>query len=105
MEILKLVLIIAPTLKTINYSEEADMIIYVINTSDEDWRGNLMQIKQNEKQWHTIWYESGIWFDVEKCYDTGKWKCCNILKILKKCHDYLYEVHFVLKLNMNILIA
>ena len=36
-------------LKIINYSEEAGMIIYIINASDEGWRNNLMQIKQNKK--------------------------------------------------------
>ena len=42
MEILKLALITIPTLKTIDYSEEAGMIIYTINTSDEDWGDNLI---------------------------------------------------------------
>ena len=27
------------------------------------------------------------------------------MKILKKCHDYLYRIHFVLELDANILIA
>ena len=42
MEIFKLVLIIAPTLKIINYSKEADMIIYAVDASDEDWGDNLI---------------------------------------------------------------
>ena len=45
MKILKLALTIAPTFKIINYSKEAGMIIYIINTSDEGWGGNFMQIK------------------------------------------------------------
>jgi len=35
MKILKLVLIIAPAFKTINYSEEVGTIIYIINASGE----------------------------------------------------------------------
>ena len=42
MKILKLVLIITPALKTIDYSKEAGMIIYAVDVNDEDWEGNLM---------------------------------------------------------------
>ena len=45
MKILKLILIIASTLKIINYIEEADIIIYTINASSEGWGNNLIQIK------------------------------------------------------------
>ena len=72
MKILKLVLIIAPAFKIIDYSEGADMIICAVDTSGEGWGDNLIQVEQNGKQQHAIWYESGIWFNVEKCYDAGK---------------------------------
>ena len=49
MKILKLILIIAPAFKIINYSKKMSMIIYTINTSDEDWGGNLMQVEWNGK--------------------------------------------------------
>ena len=42
MKILKLVLIIIPALKIINYFEEVGIIIYAIDASDEDWGGNLI---------------------------------------------------------------
>ena len=42
MKILKLVLMIISTFKIINYFKEANMIIYAINTNDEDWGDNLM---------------------------------------------------------------
>ena len=42
MKILKLVLIIISALKIINYSEEIDMIIYIINANDKDWGDNLI---------------------------------------------------------------
>ena len=42
MKILKLVLMIISTLKIINYSKKAGMIIYTINASDEGWGDNLI---------------------------------------------------------------
>ena len=42
MKILKLVLIIISAFKIIDYTEEADMIIYIININDEGWGGNFM---------------------------------------------------------------
>ena len=41
---------------------------------------------------------------MKKHYDVKKQKYHNILKMLKKYHDYLYKVHFILKLNANTLI-
>ena len=72
MKIFKLALIIISTLKIIDYIEGAGMIICAVDTSGEGWGDNLIQVEQNGKQQHAIWYESGIWFDVEKHYDIGK---------------------------------
>ena len=101
----KLVLITASALKFINYIEDADEVICTVNVNEEDWEDNLMQVKQDEKRWHIIHYKNEIWSDVEKYYDVKKWEYKNILKMLKKYHDYLYRTYFVLKLNVNILIA
>ena len=46
-----------------------------------------------------------IWSDVKKHYDIKKQECENILKMLKKCCDYFYKIHFILKLDANILIT
>ena len=64
-----------------------------------------MQVEQEEKRWHVICYKSEIWSDVEKCYDMEKQECRDVLKMLKKCHDYLYRIHFVLELDANTLIV
>ena len=42
---------------------------------------------------------------MKKHYDAKKQEYHSILKILKKCYNYLYKIHFILKLNMNTLIA
>ena len=72
MKILKLVLITASALKFINYTEDADKVIYAVNVSREDWEDNLIQVKWNKKRWHIIYYENRIWSDVEKHYNVRK---------------------------------
>ena len=64
-----------------------------------------MQVEQEEKRQHIIHYESKIWSDVKKCYDMKKQEYKNVLKMLKKYHDYFYEIYFILEFNANILIA
>ena len=105
MKTFKLVLTTAFALKIIDYIEDADEIICAVDASRENWRDNLMQVKWKEKRWYIIHYESRIWSDVEKYYDTRKQECKNVLKMLKKYCKYLYRIHFILKLDANILIA
>ena len=50
MKTLKLVLIIASALKFIDYIKDTDKVIYTVNISEEDWRDNLIQVKQDEKR-------------------------------------------------------
>ena len=38
-------------------------------------------------------------------YNTGKWECWNILKILKKYRGYFYKIYFTLKLDVNTLVT
>ena len=42
---------------------------------------------------------------MKKYYNIKKQKYHDILKILKKYCDYLYKIYFILKLNVNTLIA
>ena len=101
---LKLILTTASALKIIDYTENMSEVICTINVSREDWKDNLMQVKQEEKKWHVIHYKNKIWSDVKKHYDVRKQEYKNVLKMLKKCCDYFYEIYFVLKLDANILI-
>ena len=61
--------------------------------------------KKNEKYHHIICYESRFWSEVKKKYNVRKHKCYNVLKMFKKCQKYLYKVQFVLKIDVNTLIA
>ena len=54
MKTLKLTLTTTFTLKSINYSEDANEIICTINASNEDWKENFMQIERDKKQQHII---------------------------------------------------
>ena len=105
MKIFKLILIIISAFKIINYIEDVSEVICTVNVSRENWEDNLMQVKQEKKKQHIIYYKNEIWSDVKKHYDIKKQECENILKMLKKCCDYFYKIHFILKFNANILIA
>ena len=72
MKTFKLILTIVSALKIINYTENADKIIYTVNISRENWKNNFMQVKQEEKKQHVIHYKNEIWSNVKKCYDTRK---------------------------------
>ena len=64
----------------------------------------LCKKKEREKK-HAIYYKNEIWSDAEQKYDTDKYKYIKILKILKKCKHYIYEMYFILKINTNTLVT
>ena len=68
-------------------------------------RRNFDAEKKNEKYCHIIYYKSRLWLKVKKKYNAEKCEYHDVLKMLKKYWKYLYEVQFVLKIDMNILIA
>ena len=92
MKIFKTMLMTAFTLRSIEYEEEKDEIICAMNVNDEKWRKVLMQQEKNEKCCHIIYYESRLWSEVEKKYNAKKHEYHNVLKMLKKCQKYLYEI-------------
>ena len=79
-------------LKSIEYEEERNKIICMMNVSEKKWEDVLMQQEKNEKHHHIICYENRLWSEVEKEYDAEKYKYYDVLKMLKKCQKYLYEV-------------
>jgi len=105
MEILKIALTSAPALKSIDYEPGAGTIYCGVDASGDGWGGNLMQEERGGRRRHAIRYESGIWSDAERKYDAGKRECMGVLKMLKKCKRYIYEVHFVLEIDANTLVA
>lgn len=102
MDILKLKLTNPPALVSIDY-ESGDEIVLGVDASLEDWGSHLLQIR--DKKRHPVRYESGIWSEAEKRYDATKRECRGVLKALKKVRYYLYDVHFTLEVDAQVLAA
>ena len=100
---LKMVLTRAPALRAIDYFENADDIILAVDASNAGWGAVLMQKHKGKR--HPNRYESGLWADAERKYDSGKRECRELLKALKKVRFWLYEVHFVVEIDANTLVA
>ena len=72
MKTFKLILTIVSALKIINYIENANEVICIVNVSEKNWRDNLMQVEWKEKKQHVIYYENEIWSEIKKHYDVKK---------------------------------
>ena len=103
MNLFKQTVIIISALIFLNYFKNAKNIVFAINKNLSNWNSVFMQYK-NEKR-HFFQYKNNIWFSVETKYDAIKRKCRNVLKTLKKIRYWLYDVHFVLKTNAEILMT
>jgi len=102
---LKIVLSTQPVIWSLNYDENTEDIVLAVNSSLTEWGFCLMQMMNDKKQWHICWYDSETWSVTESAYDAEKWECHNLLKFLKKVQAYLYEVSFIIELNVQTLIA
>ena len=99
MYFLKIILIRVFVLRTIDYFESVDDIILIVNVSNVEWKAILIQKHKNKK--HSNKYENKLWTNVEKKYDLEKRKCRKLLKGSKKIRFWLYEIHFIVKINVN----
>ena len=102
---MKLVLTTAPTLKFLNYSFLTDEIILAIDFSLKKWDTILFQINSETNKNHFSRYESDLWTMSESKYNIIKRECCELLKTLKKVRFWLYEVRFIIEIDVNTLIA
>ncbi len=100
MNILKIVFINFFALIFIDYA--IDVIILAMNANLEDWKKILM-ILRDEKR-HSMRYESDIWSNAKKKYDVTKKKCRDVFKTLKKIRFYFYDVKFILKTDVLVLV-
>ena len=64
-----------------------------------------MQLTKNNWQQHVSRYDSELWLDVKFSYNAEKKECQELLKALKKIQTYLYEVFFVIELNIQTLVT
>ena len=100
---LKLILITASIMRSLNYSEETEEIVLIVNASFQEWKAMLQQRALNSKNQHFIWYESELWNEQETRYDAEKWECRDLMKTLKKIYYWLYNMKFVIEIDVNTL--
>ncbi len=100
---LKLTLITALIMRSLNYSEQTEEIVLVVNTSLQEWRAMLQQIALNFKNQHLVWYESELWNEQETRYDAEKWECRDLMMTLKKIRYWLYDMKFIIEIDVNTL--
>ncbi len=102
---LKLTLITASIMRSLNYSEQTEEIILVMNTSLQEWKAMLQQTALNSKNQHFVWYESELWNEQETRYDAEKKECRDLMKTLKKICYWLYDMKFIIEIDVNTLIT
>src|SRR5258708_37375619 len=98
---LKVAITTAPALITLDYSLGAGEIILAVDSSLKGWGATLSQVI--DKYRHPFRYESGFWNEAKQYYNIIKRECRGVFKALKKMRSWLYEVHFVLKIDVDIL--
>ncbi len=92
-------------MKSLNYSEQTEEIILIMNISFQEWKAMLQQTALNSKNQHLVWYESKLWNKQETRYNAEKWECKDLMKTLKKIHYWLYNMKFIIEINVNILMT
>ena len=105
MNILKLTLTTASTLKFLNYFFLTDEIILTVNFNLKKWNVIFLQINLEIDKRHFSRYKSELWIESKFRYDVIKRKCRELLKALKKIRFWLYEMRFIIEIDANILIA
>ena len=103
--ILKLILTTASTLRFLNYFFLINKIILVVDFSLKRWNAILFQINSETSKNHFSRYESGLWTMFELKYNVMKRECRELLRTLKKVRFWLYKVRFIIEIDVNILIA
>jgi Integrase zinc binding domain/RNase H-like domain found in reverse transcriptase/Reverse transcriptase (RNA-dependent DNA polymerase)/Chromo (CHRromatin Organisation MOdifier) domain len=108
MDILKEALANAASLVSINYminpaTGEIDEIIVLIDASGEGWGGCICQVLDGKRR--PVRFESGLWSEMQKTYDSGKLECLGLLLMLRKSRLWLYGVPFTVESDANTLIA
>ena len=102
MNILKMKFVNSLILIIIDYKIEKK-IIFAIFANKHNWNDVFMQIRNKKR--HFFRYENDMWTKTKVKYDDEKLICWAVLKCWKKFRYYFYEMHFILKINFEILIA
>lgn len=92
-----------PVVRPLDYTQVPLELVVAVDALDDRWGAVLL--KEHTGVRHSARYESGIWCDAERQYDSGKRECRAALKALKKFCSYVYRVHFILKVDASTLVA
>ena len=107
MEELNCALISPPALRPIVYVPEGDegvsRLVLGVDSSLVGYGAILQQEDERGKR-HPARYESGLWTETERRYDTGKLECRALLRSIKKFCNYLYGVHFLVETEAQTLV-
>ena len=90
-------------LQPIDY-EDSGLVEFFADSSLQVWGAVLQQEDPKTRKRLPARYESGMWTDAEKKYDSGKLECAGLLKVLKKFRYYLYGVKFWVEINARKLV-
>ena len=66
--------------------------------------GAILQQEDENGRRHPTRYESCLWTNTKRNYDASKLECRAVLRTVKKFRNYLYIVHFLVKINAKTLI-
>ena len=103
MDILKKRLTEAPALVSVDYSEPIRLLIIAVDGSKKGW-GAVLQQEDPKGRRRPIRYESGVWSQAERNWDSGKHECKGLLLALKKFRPWIYGVHFVVETDARTLV-
>ena len=95
----------ASTLRSLNYSLLTNEIILAVDFSLKKWGAILFQINSETSKNHFFRYKSNLWTMSESKYNVTKRECRGLLKTLKKVRFWLYEVRFIIEIDVNTLIV
>jgi hypothetical protein len=103
METLKRELTSPPTLVSLDFSPSAGKIIVNVDASKVGW-GGILQQEMDDNRVRPARYESGVWNNAERKYDSLKLECRGLLKALKKFRFWVHGRFFQVETDANTLV-
>ena len=89
--------------KMLDLSVGAWGIVLGVKASFEGW-GVIFQQEDHNMERHPCRNDSGQWTEAGMRYDAGKRECHGLLQALKKFHNYVYGVRFLVETDANTLV-
>jgi len=104
MDALKQAITSALVLVTLDFSTAALSIFLNVDASTTIGWGAVLSQQQSDGSIRPARFESGIWSDVKRKYDTLRLECRGLLKSLKKLRFWLYRRYFTVLTDSQMLV-